>query len=51
MKPRVPGEQVVDRLAAHDDPCLPSAVNIHQRTVTDQAVARTFGLNFHPYVP
>lgn len=37
--------------AAHDDPCLPSAVNIHQRTVTDQAVARTFGLNFHPYVP
>jgi alanine dehydrogenase len=37
--------------AAHEDPCLPSAVNIHQRTVTDQAVARTFGLDFHPYVP
>jgi len=37
--------------AAHEDPCLPSAVNIHQRTVTDQAVAKTFGLDFHPYVP
>ena len=37
--------------AAHEDACLPSAVNIHQRTVTDQAVARTFGLEFHPYVP
>ena len=37
--------------ACHEDPALPSAVNIHQRTVTDQAVARTFGLDFHPYVP
>ena len=37
--------------AAHDDPCLPSAVNVHQRTITDQAVAKTFGLDFHPYVP
>jgi alanine dehydrogenase len=37
--------------AAHDDPTIPSAVNIHQRTVTDLAVARTFGLDFHPYVP
>ena len=37
--------------AAHEDPTLPSAVNMHQRTVTDQAVARTFGLDFHPYVP
>jgi alanine dehydrogenase len=37
--------------AAHEDPCLPSAVNVHQRTITDLAVARTFGLDFHPYVP
>jgi len=37
--------------AVHEDPCLPSAINIHQRTVTDQAVARTFGLDFHPYIP
>jgi alanine dehydrogenase len=37
--------------AAHEDPCLASAVNIHQHTVTDQAVAKTFGLDFHPYVP
>lgn len=37
--------------AAHEDPCLPSAVNVHQRTITDLAVARTFGMDFHPYVP
>jgi alanine dehydrogenase len=37
--------------AAREDACLPSAVNIHQRTVTDLAVARTFGMDFHPYVP
>ncbi|MEO6601284.1 MAG: alanine dehydrogenase [Polyangiaceae bacterium] len=37
--------------AAHDDPSLPSAVNIHQGRVTDQAVAKTFGLEYHPYVP
>jgi len=37
--------------AAQEDPTLPSAINIHQRKVTDQAVARTFGLDFHPYVP
>ena len=37
--------------ACQGDPCLPSAVNIHRRTVTDQAVARTFGLDFHRYVP
>jgi len=37
--------------ASHEDPTLPSAINIHQRTVTDLAVARTFGLDFHPYVP
>src|SRR6187402_2814068 len=33
--------------ACQEDPCLPSAVNIHRGTVTDQAVARTFGLDFH----
>ncbi len=37
--------------ACREDPCLPSAVNIHQHTVTDLAVAKTFGLDFHPYVP
>jgi hypothetical protein len=28
---------------------LPSAINVHQRTITDQAVAETFGLDFQPY--
>src|SRR6478752_7593921 len=37
--------------ALAEDPALAMGVNIHQRTVTDQAVARTFGLDFHPYVP
>ena len=37
--------------AAREDPCLPSAVNVHQRVITDEAVARTFGLEFQPYVP
>jgi alanine dehydrogenase len=37
--------------AAEEDRSLPSAVNIHQHTVTDQAVARTFGLVYQPYVP
>jgi alanine dehydrogenase len=37
--------------ACHEDPSLQSAINIHQRTVTDEAVARTFGLEFQPYAP
>jgi len=37
--------------ACQEDPTLPSAVNIHQRTVTDLAVARTFDLDFQPYAP
>ena len=37
--------------ASIEDPTLPSAVNIHQRQVTDLAVARTFGLDFKPYAP
>jgi len=35
--------------ATQADPCLPSAINIHQRTVTDEAVARTFALEYRPY--